>query len=298
MAGESVPSIYESILKRKDGSRFFAELNAGIISYEGKPADLVIVRDINERKNATQAICESEERLRRLLDSTEDLIFLQDPEGRYLYFNAASLYGLPVEKVLGSTPYELLDRESAERIVERLKKVAKTGQSMLVETMFVWKGQTLWFSDNLSPIKDANGTITAVVTISHNITDRKNLEKVLRESEEKYRSLVTTTGDIIWETDDQAHFVFVSPQVESIIGFKPDELIGHTPFEFFKPDSIGPNQKRFRKAIENKEKSVIYISQWIHKNGHSVYLESHAVPVYRSDGSFSGFIGIDRKKTL
>ena len=175
MAGKNPPSIYETVFKRKDGSKSYVEVNAGIITYEGKNADLVIVRDINDRKNATRA---------------------------------------------------------------------------------------------------------------------------LYESEEKYRSLVTTTGDIIWETDDQAHFVFVSPQVESIVGFKPDELVGHTPFEFLKPDATEPNQKMFRKAIENKEKSVIYISQWIHKNGHSVYLESHAVPIYRSDGSFSGFIGIDRKKTL
>jgi PAS domain S-box-containing protein len=298
MRGESPPSIYETIFMRKDGSKSYVELNAGIVTYEGKNADLVIVRDINERKNSMQALQESEERLRQLLDSTEDLIFLQDPEGRYLYFNAASIYGLPVEKVLGSMPYDLLDKESADRIIERLKKVTKTGQSILEETPFVWKGQTLWFSDTLSPLRDANGTITAVVTVSHNITYRKHSEMALQESEEKYRSLVTTTGDIIWETDDQAHFVFVSPQVESIIGFKPDELIGHSPFEFLEPDAIGPNKKMFRMAVENKEKSIIYISHWIHKNGHSVYLESHAVPIYRRDGSFSGFIGIDRKKTL
>jgi PAS domain S-box-containing protein len=86
--------------------------------------------------------------------------------------------------------------------------------------------------------------------------------------------------------------------VESIIGYKPDELIGHAPFEFLQADAIEPNQKMFRTAIEKREKSIIYISHWIHKDGHGVYLESHAVPIYRSDGSFSGFIGIDRKKTL
>jgi PAS domain S-box-containing protein len=179
-----------------------------------------------------------------------------------------------------------------------VKNVAKTGQSIREETPLVWKGQTLWFSDSLSPLRDANDTITAVVTVSHNITDRKRTEMALRESEEKFQTLVTATGDIIWETDAQAHFVYVSPQVESIIGYKPDELIGHTPFEFLKPDAIEPNQKTFRMAIENKEKSIIYISHWIHKDGHGVYLESHAVPIYRGDGSFSGFIGIDRKKTL
>jgi PAS domain S-box-containing protein len=223
---------------------------------------------------------------------------MQDTEGRYLYFNATSRYGVLGEKMLGSTPHDFLDKGVADRLIERVRTVAKTGQSIREETPLIWKGQTLWFSDRLSPVRDAKGTITAVVTISQNITEHKCAESALRESEEKYRTLVTATGDIIWETDDKAHFVYVSPQVESIIGYKSDELIGHAPFEFLKTDAIEPNQKMFRSAIEKREKSIIYISHWIHKDGHGVYLESHAVPMYRSDGSFSGFIGIDRKKTL
>ena len=72
------PSIYESILKRKDGSRFFAELNAGIISYEGKPADLIIVRDINERKKAESKLRESESLYRILAEASDDLISVID----------------------------------------------------------------------------------------------------------------------------------------------------------------------------------------------------------------------------
>ena len=206
MAGESVPSIYESILKRRDGSRFFAELNAGIISYEGKPADLIIVRNINERKNVQDALRQSESLYRTLAEASNDLIFVIDRNDRVEYVNgyAASLMNKPVdqiigsprhilfppevaktqkkalemvfetgtsirtggsltfagqthwfENVLGSMPYDLLNRESADRIVERVKKVAKTGQSIFEETMIVWKGQVLWFNDHLSPIRDA-----------------------------------------------------------------------------------------------------------------------------------------------
>jgi PAS domain S-box-containing protein len=267
-------------------------------SIDGKPAVQVAIRDITKRKRVEAALRESEERLRLLLDSTEDLVFMQDTEGRYLYFNATSRYGVSGEKMLGSTPHDLLKKEVADQIVERVRTVAKTGQTIKEETPLVWNGQTLWFNDHLSPVRDANGTITGVVTISQNITEHKRADMALRESEEKYRTLVTATGDIVWETDAQAHFVYVSPQVESIIGYKPDELIGHAPFEFLKTDAIEPNQKMFRSAIEKREKSIIYLSHWIHKDGHGVYLESHAVPIYRSDGSFSGFIGIDRKKTL
>jgi len=56
MAGEKLPSVYETVLIRKDGSRFYAEVNASVISYEGKPADLAIIRDINDRKKAEDAL--------------------------------------------------------------------------------------------------------------------------------------------------------------------------------------------------------------------------------------------------
>ncbi len=56
MAGEDVPSVYETVLQRKDGSEMYAELNAGLITYQGRPADLVIIRDVTERKQATEEI--------------------------------------------------------------------------------------------------------------------------------------------------------------------------------------------------------------------------------------------------
>jgi PAS domain S-box-containing protein len=84
--------------------------------------------------------------------------------------------------------------------------------------------------------------------------------------------------------------------VETILGYKPDELIGHTPFEFLPPDAVIPNQKKFQTAVERHEKSVHHVSPWINKNGKEVHLERNTIPMYDSNGSFSGFIGIDRKR--
>jgi PAS domain S-box-containing protein len=424
MAGESLPSIYESVLKRKDGTRFYAELNAGIISYEGKPANLIIFRDINERKKIEEHLRKSENLYRTLAEASNDLIFVIDRNDKVEYVNsyAAAIMNKTVSQIIGSPRHILFPPEVAKNQKTGLQTVFETGTSIRSEGPLAFAGQTYWFDHILIPLRDADNHIRSVLGISRDITERRRMEEELqeseekyrslvnrakdvvciiqdgiikmcnprlaefwggsfeeiigrnfadfihpealpevidrynrrmagesppslyetvfmrkdgsksyvelnagivtyegknadlvivrdinerknatqaiRESEEKYRSLVTTTGDVIWETDDKARFIFVSPQVESIIGFKPDELIGHTPFEFLKPDAIEPNRKMFGMAIENKEKSVIYISQWIHKNGYSVFLESHAVPVYRNDGSFSGFIGIDRKKTL
>jgi PAS domain S-box-containing protein len=77
---------------------------------------------------------ESEKRLRLILDSTDDLVIMQDPEGRYLYFNPAAGYGVSVEDMTGLTPHDFLDRTTADLLVERVKNVAKTGQRIREET--------------------------------------------------------------------------------------------------------------------------------------------------------------------
>jgi len=75
LAGEDVPTIYETTLKHKNGSRIEVEINAGVISYNGKPADLVLFRDITERKKAEEALRESQERFKIAAQSTGDLIW-------------------------------------------------------------------------------------------------------------------------------------------------------------------------------------------------------------------------------
>ena len=287
-----------TVIDNQGENRFFeCTATVALRDNSGKPvAVLETSRDITDKKKTEDALRESEARIRLILDSTDDIIIMQNPEGRYLFFNSAARYGVSEEEMLGKTPYDFLDRESADLIVERVKKVAKTGRSIREESPLVWKGQTLWFNDSLSPVRGVDGTITAVVTISQNITDRRNAEEALIHNEQRYRNLITAIGDIIWETDAQSRFVYVSPQVETILGYTPDELIGHTPFEFLHPDSIGHNHKTFQTAVERHEKSFLHVSQWIHKDGHKVLLESNAIPRYDGKGSFSGFIGIDRQR--
>jgi PAS domain S-box-containing protein len=192
LSGNTTPPIELQML-RADGTSVIVEGRGVKTTINGKPAIQVAIRDITERKRVELELRENERRLQFLLDSTEDLIIMQDPEGRYVYFNATERFGVSRNYMFGSTPYEILDKPTADRIVERVKNVVKTGQRMREETRLTWKGETLWFSDSLFPIRDNNGTIAAVVTISHNITKCKRAEIALRESEEKYRKIAETS---------------------------------------------------------------------------------------------------------
>jgi len=294
MAGEIAPSIYETILKRKDGSRFFAELNAGIVSYEGRPANLIIIRDINERKKIQETLRESEATARALINAPTDSVILMNIKGVILALNdtAAVRFGKRSDELIGVLADDLLPDE-----------IARTRRSLIAQVIekrevvrFEDERDGRWYDTVAYPIVSQTGEVNKIAIIARDITDRKCTEKAFLHSEQRFRNLITTIGDIVWETDAQARFVYVSPQVETILGYKPDELVGHTPFEFLHPDAIGLNHKKFQTAIERHEKSVLHVSHWIHKDSQKVLLESNAIPMFDSNGSFSGFIGIDRKR--
>jgi PAS domain S-box-containing protein len=260
---------------RFDGTSVIVEGRGVKTTINGKPAIQVAIRDITERKRVEMELHENEVLLRLLLDSTDDLIFMQDPEGRYLYFNATEGYGVSKELILGSTPYELLHKKTADRIVERVKKVVKTGQNVEEATSFVWNGQTLWFSDRLSPVRDRNGTVTAVVTISHNVTESKLAEIALRESEEKYRTLINRANDVICVIQDGIIKVS-NPRLEDFWDISLNEIIGRPFTDFVHPDSLTEVIDRYKQRIAGEFTPAIYQTMLKRKDGSRSYVELNA----------------------
>lgn len=102
---------------------------------------------------------------------------------------------------------------------------------------------------------------------------------------------------MVWQTDECLHFTYVSPQVEHILGFTPDELVGHTPFEFLEPASIDSYRLIFETATRTHQQVILYEARWIDRDGNIVVMESHATPVYNNDGTCAGFRGIERDIT-
>ena len=217
-----------------------------------------------------------------------------DTQGIILALNdtAALRFGRRADELIGVLADDLLPEEIARSRRSLVAQVLEKKKMVRFED----ERDGSWYDTVAYPIVSDTGEVNRIAIIARDITDRRNTEEGLIHSEQRFRNLITAIGDIVWETDAHARFVYVSPQVETILGYKPDELIGHTPFEFLHPDAIDPNQKKFQTVVERHEKSVLHVSHWIHKDGHEVHLESNAIPIYDSTGSFSGFIGIDRKR--
>ena len=129
------------------------------------------------------------------------------------------------------------------------------------------------------------------------ITERKKAEEALRESEQKFKDLIETTTDWVWEVDKNGVYTYVSPKVEDLLGHKISEVLGKTPFDFMPVEEAEKIGKFFKEKVINKESFYRLENVNRHKDGHPVVLETNGIPIFDEKGQFKGYRGIDRDIT-
>lgn len=142
---------------------------------------------VGERDRAEDALRTSEERLRLLIESTDDVVLMQDLDGRFLYYNPASHYNVEPRDIVGKRPEEILEKKSADELMDRLREVVLTGKPTEHEESIHWRGETLWFHAKRYPVRDVHGVIRSISLFSRNITEQKRAEEKLRQAEERLK---------------------------------------------------------------------------------------------------------------
>jgi PAS domain S-box-containing protein len=180
--------------------------------------------DVSDRKRAEEALKKSEERFRTLASNAQDTIARFDRECRFVYANPfiERLYGRPLEELAGKTVAELGRSAGTDQWEERLREVFKTGKPLHFDrrTPEGW-----WFDVQLMP--EFEGVeVKTVLSTSRNITERKRAEEALRESEQKYRSIVETAAEGIVIARPDGPYTFVNKQMAEMLGYAPEELLG------------------------------------------------------------------------
>ena len=237
MANESVTPTYETILKRKDGTKVFVELNAGLITFQGTPADLVIVQDITYRKLAEKALQESEERFRRLAENAPDVVFRIEtlPEPNLSYISPA------VTRYLDYTPDDFYaDPELGSKLVHpddlpQFNSLIKG--EMPSDTFFTMRwlsknGTYIWAEHLSMPVYDDFGNLVAVESIARDITGRKKVEDGLKNSEqEKVAILSGLKNGAVEYLDPRMRIIWVNEAVQKSLGLSVKEMQGKYCFE-------------------------------------------------------------------
>jgi len=130
------------------------------------------------------------------------------------------------------------------------------------------------------------------------ITERKQAEEALRESERRFLDVARTTGDWIWEVDAKGRYVYVSPVVEQVLGYMPEDVLGRHYCDFFHPNDREELETLIQEIFRGKESFVRLLSPNVHKDGHTVVLETTALPLTDAADNLLGYRGTHRDVTV
>jgi PAS domain S-box-containing protein len=257
-----------------------------------------------ERERAEQALRESEERYRRLFEDAVVGIFQSMPDGKVLAVNPAFAhmcgYESPAElKALVQDIGKELFADPSRR-AEIIRMIAADPTLKCFENLYRRKDGSV-FTGNLHiwTVKDENGRLLHMEGFVEDITERKQAEAALRESQERYRGLVETTSDWVWEVDEEGRFTYCSPQVANILGYTSDEALGRSAFSLLASEAEqAPSAAWFAEVVAQRRTIPPMWTTYRHQDGHPVVVESGGTPFYRADGAFVGYHGIARDVTL
>ncbi len=300
--GEDMPSIYEMGALHKDGMRFEVDVNSGNINYHGTLATLTIIRDITERKQAEEALRESEEKHRLLFETMAQGVVYQDAEGNIFSANPAA------ERVLGLTQDQMMGRTSMDPRWRSIHEdgadfpgethpamvALKTGESVNDVIMGVFlpeKEEYRWLRINAVPqIREGEEKPYQVYTTFTDITESRQAEQALQESEALYRDLVETSQDLIWKLDSQGRFTYLNEAWEGTLGYKIEEMLGK-PITDFKPeDVLERDRKTFQQIVAGGQVKG-YETVYLTANGDRVNMIFTAKPILDADGQITGTQG-------
>ncbi len=253
LAGKQLSKINTIDLVAKDGTLVPCEIFATLIQYRGQPADLVIMRDITERKRAEEALRESEERFRNIAENALEWIWEVNTDGKYTYASPVvkKILGFEPEEVLNKHFYDLFHPEDREELREAAFQVFAKKQSFreFINRNVHKNGKTVWLSTSGVPILDEKGDLLGYRGADIDITERENTERAIRESEERYRTLFQSANDAIFLMDGES-FINCNRMTLKMFGCTKNQIIGQPPYRYSpsqQPDGRDSKEKAMGK---------------------------------------------------
>jgi diguanylate cyclase (GGDEF)-like protein/PAS domain S-box-containing protein len=291
--GKDAPLI-EVTVTCKDGSTRQVLQAGAIVSNR----ILSIYSDISERRQAEETLRRSEERYRTIIENIEDGYFEVDLTGTFTYVNDAQCrnVGTPREQLLGKNNRAYTNEEEAKRLYQLFSGVYRTGKPVkgFAFEYRARNGAVAFNEMSVSLIKDSEGKPIGFRGITRDITERKQFEEKIRQSEERYRTIIEQMEDGYFETDLSGTFTFANEAECRNLGYTRDELIGMDHRRYADEKTAKALRRLFIEVYKSGAPVKAYDFEITKKNGTKSCDEISVSLVRNSKGEPTGFRGIAR----
>ncbi len=296
---------------RKNGSTFWTEVAAKFVRDESrKPVSiLATARDITDRKKAEIALRESERLYRLLADNSTEIIGIIGLDGQTMSyvspaverlrgFTVEEILSMPLESMMTPSSYALVVKTLAEELEKDGKPGVDPDRFVTLELEQLHKnGSTIWTEMAARFIRDENGKPASILSTARDITDRKKAEIALRESEEKFRTLVEKTSELIFSLTPDGKYTYMSSNLKEMMGADPSEIMGSTFHRYVHRDDL-PSCQAYLESVNKQGKSTGELEYRVmHKNGSWRWHAANISPLKDDNGKIVSFIGTSRDIT-
>jgi two-component system cell cycle sensor histidine kinase/response regulator CckA len=282
----------EIVALRADGSEFPVELTVNAVNLDGPPVFTAFLRDISDRRQAEQ----EQRELAAIVNASDAAIIGTTLEGVVTSWNAGAerIYGYAADEVLGREGFFMVPPERAHESVDAAERMIRGETVRHFETVRLRKGGTPFdVSLTVSPITDDEGRTTGFLATAQDITERKQAEAQLRQSEARYRDLFENATDLIATVDLEARFTDVNAAFAQALGYTRGELLGRPLADVVPPEALKDLQQARLGKLEGEVEATIYEHDLIGKKGDRIEVEVSS-RVITQDGEPVGIEAICR----
>ena len=216
-----------------------------------------IARDITNLKQAENALRESEEMYKTLIKTSPEAVTVTDLKGDIIYVSERTLdlYGFDSpEDMLGKNAMDFIAPEEHNKVLLNIKKTLEKNIVNNVQYTMMKKDKSLFTGElSSSLVKDLNNQPKAFIATARDITKRKQIEKTLKENEKRFRSMFENSSDVIMTLDIEKNVKYITPSIERVFGYKPNNIVGTSAVGYIHPDDLNLAISTISEVIEKPE---------------------------------------------
>jgi len=298
LKGEEIPP-YEYRLLTKDGKEIIGIHTTKLIDYEGERAILGIFTDISSRKKAEESLKESEERFRKVFEEGLVGIALADSDYHFIRANQlfCKMFGYSESELRELTFKDITHPDYVVSSVEDAANVSSGGQSQKREKIYIKKnGEQMWGEVTVSAVRNEKGEFLYFMAMVEDITERKEAERKLKESENYLTGIIENSGDAIITTDSDGKISLWSRGAENLYGYRSEEVLGKW-VDFLYPQELKKEREEWQNRILNGETIRNIRTRIYNSNGKLIDINLTLSPLLDKDGKSKGTIGVSKDIT-
>lgn len=302
LAGQKQSELHQNQVLCRDGSeRWIAWHSNPLTDDAGRVVGMLSAgEDVTERRQVEASLDQSEGRFRALVEqSLAGIYIIQDGGFRYVNPGFAAIFGY-------ASAEDLIDRLPAADLVapaDRARVAENVRQRIEGETAdlhYTFRGLR---QDGSEIDVEVHGRRfqyqgrPAVIGLVLDITARKAAEDSLRASELRFHDIISASADWVWELDANGRYTYASDSVQALLGYTPEEIRGHTPFDLMSPEEAARVEKLFADIAARRASFHDLDNVCLHKDGSERRFQTNGIPVIDEAGQLRGYRGLDRDVT-